>query len=57
MPKYTCTIHDHYQGDFTVTVYADSEDEAQEEAEIAAAENGCTHVDEIIVDEELDDMK
>lgn len=55
MAKYSYTIHDRYEGTINGTVHADSEDEAIEEAEIAAAENGCRCVEETIVEERLDE--
>lgn len=57
MRKYSYTITDRCEGTINGTVHADSEDEALEEASIAAAENGCRFVEEIIVEERIDTMK
>lgn len=47
--KYTCEIHDRYEGVINYRVEDESEDAALEEAEIHAAEVGCRDVGEIIV--------
>lgn len=44
-----CTVYDHCEGRLHIQVKAASNDEADEEASIAAAEMGCTHVTEIVV--------
>lgn len=52
MKRWIVEIHDAREGTVRRDVLADTEDEALEEASIAAAENGCYHVAEIIVYEE-----
>lgn len=47
--KYDCTVYDTCEGRVHVTVEADSEDEAYDEAGTAAAERGCKYVEEIVV--------
>lgn len=47
--KYTCEIHDRYEGVVNYSIEADGESEAHDEAEIHAAELGCRNVDEIII--------
>lgn len=47
--EHDCTIYDRAEGTIHVTVTAESEDIAQDEAAIAAAERGCTNVIEIVV--------
>jgi len=47
--KFDCTIYDQAEGNIHVTVDAKDEDAAHDEATIAAAEHGCTHVTEIVV--------
>lgn len=48
--KFDCTIYDKAEGTLHVTVEAADEDEAYEEAGIAAAEHGCANVTEVIID-------
>jgi hypothetical protein len=47
--KYECTIYDRAEGKQHCTVEAESEDEADEQAGIVAAERGCSNVHEIVV--------
>jgi hypothetical protein len=47
--NFPCTIYDAAEGRIHATVLAQNEDEADEEASIAAAERGCQHVQEIVV--------
>lgn len=47
--KFDCTIYDKAEGRLHITVDARDEDEAQEEANIAASERGCSNVTEIVV--------
>lgn len=44
-----CTVYDAAEGRLHVTVRARDDDEAHEEAGIAAAERGCRAVAEIVV--------
>lgn len=48
-PAVACTIYDAAEGRLHVTVRARDDDEAHEEAGIAAAERGCRAVTEIVV--------
>jgi len=47
--KFDCTIYDAAEGRLHITVQAADEDAAHEEASIAAAERGCSHITEIVV--------
>ncbi len=47
--KFDCTICDRAEGKLRITVEAADEDAAYDEAGIAAAERGCSNVDEIVV--------
>lgn len=49
MPKMDCTIYDVAEGRLHVSVLATDDEEAHEEAGIAAAEYGCRDVVEIVV--------
>lgn len=44
-----CTVYDHCEGRLHIKVKAATDDQAYEEASIAAAEMGCKHVNEIVV--------
>lgn len=48
-PTVACTVYDAAEGRLHVTVRARDDDEAHEEAGIAAAERGCRAVTEIVV--------
>lgn len=45
--EYICTVRDSREGRFDIHVKADTEWQAEEEAQIAAAERGCRDVVEI----------
>ena len=47
--KYTCEIHDRFEGVVTYNIEAAGEAEAYEEAAIHAAEVGCRDVGEIVI--------
>jgi len=47
--KFQCTVYDLQEGRLHITVSAATEDEAYDEAQIAAAERGCTHINEIVI--------
>lgn len=47
--KIPCTIIDRYEGKLHVVVEATDEEAAHEEASIAAAEEGCRDVIEVVV--------
>lgn len=49
MKKFNVEIIDRCEGTLTITITAETEDEALEEASIYASEMGCSHVEEIIV--------
>lgn len=44
-----CTVYDLSEGRLHIRVKAATDDQAHEEASIAAAEMGCSHVNEIVV--------
>lgn len=44
-----CTVYDRCEGRLHIQVKAATDDEADEQASIAAAEMGCSHVNEIVV--------
>lgn len=46
--KWFCAVYDRLQGKVCITVVADTEDEADEEAMIGAAELGCTDITDVI---------
>jgi hypothetical protein len=48
--KFETTVYDAAEGRLHITVEAHTEDEADEEAYIAASERGCRHITEIVVD-------
>lgn len=54
--KWFCAIYDRFQGRITLTVNAETEDEADEEAMISAAELGCVHVTDVICSLDEDDV-
>ena len=47
--NYECTVYDRCEGTLHLTVQAKDEHDAYDEAEIAAAENGCRNVTEVVV--------
>ena len=47
--KFDCTIYDMAEGTLHVTVEAADENDAYEEAGIAASESGCANVMEVVV--------
>ena len=47
--QYKCTVYDQCEGTLHLTVHALTEDEAYSEAGIAASEQGCNHINEIVV--------
>jgi hypothetical protein len=47
--KFETTVYDAAEGRLHVTVEADNEEKADEEAHIAASERGCCHITEIVV--------
>lgn len=47
--KFDCTIYDMAEGTLHVTVEAVDENDAYEEAGIAASERGCANVIEVVV--------
>ena len=51
LSKFDAEIWDDLEGRFTITVTARDEEDAGEEAMIAAAEHGCRNVAEIVISE------
>jgi hypothetical protein len=49
LENFDCTVYDRAEGRLHVTVCASDEEAAYEEASIAAAENGCRNVTEVVV--------
>lgn len=54
--KWFCAVYDRLQGKVCMTVNANTEDEADEMAMIAAAELGCVHVTDVICSLDEDDV-
>jgi hypothetical protein len=46
---FPCTVYDSREGRLHLTVHACDPIEAEDEASIAAAENGCQNISEIVV--------